>query len=51
MPLTVLTSIWGMNVALPRLPGGDAAQFWWVSAIMTASVGLMLWLFRRAGWL
>jgi magnesium transporter len=51
MPLTVLTSLWGMNVLIPKLPGGDAAQFWWVWAIMMASVGVMLWMFRRAGWL
>ena len=23
MPLTVLTGMWGMNVTLPHLPGGD----------------------------
>ncbi len=27
MPLTVLTGMYGMNVRLPHLPGGDRAQF------------------------
>ena len=26
LPLTVLTSMWGMNVPLPAFPGGEAAQ-------------------------
>jgi magnesium transporter len=51
MPLTVLTSLWGMNVALPKLPGGEPAQFWWVMALMLGSSGGMLWMFRKAGWL
>jgi len=51
LPLTVLTGMWGMNIPLPHLPGGDAAQFWWVLLIM-ASISLsMLALFRRLGWL
>ena len=51
MPLTVLTGMFGMNVDLPDMPGGDPAQFWWLFAIMLGvSVG-MLWLFRRIGWL
>jgi magnesium transporter len=51
MPLTVLTSMWGMNVPLPDFPGGDAAQFWWVLGIMIAASGGMLWIFRRMRWL
>ena len=51
LPLTVLTGMWGMNVALPVLPGGDAAQFWWVAAAMAVISGTMLALFRRNGWL
>ena len=51
MPLTVFTGLYGMNVPLPHLPGGEGAQFWWVVAIM-ASVSLtMLWFFRKQGWL
>jgi magnesium transporter len=51
MPLTVLTSMYGMNVPLPHLPGGDGAQFWWIFGIMLASSGTMLWVFRRMHWL
>ena len=51
MPLTVLTSMWGMNVPLPHLPGGANAQFWWVLALMVGSSGCMLMLFRRMRWL
>jgi magnesium transporter len=51
MPLTVLTGMFGMNVTLPQLPGGDRAQFWWVLAIMIAMSAAMLVYFRRRGWL
>jgi magnesium transporter len=51
MPLTLLSGLWGMNVPLPLLPGGPAAQFWWVSAIMMGIVLGMLLMFRRANWL
>jgi magnesium transporter len=51
MPLTVLTGMWGMNVGLPHLPGGDPAQFWWVVGLMLTLSGAMLWVFRRIGWL
>ena len=51
MPLTLLTGIWGMNVPLPRFPGSEAAQFWWVFGIMTAVVVLMLAIFRRRRWI
>ena len=51
MPLTVLTSLYGMNVTLPHLPGGGAVQFWWVVAIMLATSAAMLWFFRRKDYL
>jgi magnesium transporter len=51
MPLTLLTSIYGMNVALPRFPGGDPAQFWWLSGIMAVMVVAMLAMFRRKRWI
>ena len=51
MPLTVLTGMYGMNVALPDFPGGAAAQFWWVFGIMVGLSAIMLWLFRRLKWL
>jgi magnesium transporter len=49
-PLTVLTGLYGMNVPLPHLPGGEAAQFWWVVAIMGAASLAMFLMFRRSGW-
>lgn len=51
MPLTVLTGMWGMNIGLPRFPGGDAAQFWWVAAVMIVASAGMLWVFRKMEWL
>jgi magnesium transporter len=51
MPLTVLTGMWGMNVPLPHLPGGEAAQFWWIAALMLAMSGVMLWYFRKQRWI
>ncbi len=51
MPLTVLTGLYGMNVILPRLPGGEAQQFWWLIGAMAAIAGGMLWWFRRMDWL
>jgi magnesium transporter len=51
MPLTVLTSLYGMNVELPHLPGGDAAQVWWIVLMMFAISGIMLYMIRRRGWL
>ncbi|HEX5110657.1 MAG TPA: magnesium transporter CorA family protein [Vicinamibacterales bacterium] len=51
LPLTVLTGMWGMNIPLPHLPGGESAQFWWVLLIMTGISLSMLAVFRRLGWL
>jgi magnesium transporter len=51
MPLTVLTGVYGMNVSLPHLPGGDRAQFWWVCAIMLGMSGGMLGFFRKKRWI
>jgi magnesium transporter len=51
MPLTLLSGLWGMNIALPHFPGGDAAQFWWLVAIMALIVAVMLALFRRNRWI
>jgi hypothetical protein len=38
-------------VTLPHFPGGDAAQFWWIAAIMIGVTALMLGLFRRNNWI
>jgi len=51
LPLTVLSGMWGMNVPLPRFPGDDAAQFWWVAGIMLAIAVGMLAVFRRNRWM
>jgi magnesium transporter len=51
LPLTVLTGMWGMNIEIPRFPGGAAAQFWWISAILIAISVAMLALFRRQKWI
>jgi magnesium transporter len=50
-PLTVVTGLFGMNVTLPALPGGEAAQFWWVVGAMAVSTAGLLWYFRRKGWI
>jgi LPXTG-motif cell wall-anchored protein len=50
-PLTVLTSLYGMNVSLPHLPGGEQNQFWWIVGMMAVLVGGMLWFMRSRRWL
>ena len=51
MPLTVVTGMWGMNVKLPHLPGGDPVQFWWVFLLMLAISLAMLAMFRKNKWI
>jgi magnesium transporter len=51
LPMTVLTGLWGMNVALPHFAGGDPAQFWWVVGIMAMITIVMLAIFRRNRWI
>jgi magnesium transporter len=51
LPLTVLTGMYGMNVALPHFPGGDRAQFWWIFGIMIAVAAAMLAVFRAKRWI
>ena len=50
-PLTIITSMFGMNVPLPALPGGEAAQFWWIAGLMAVMTGAAYAAFRRKGWL
>ena len=50
MPLTLLSGLWGMNIPLPRFPGTDRDQFWWLAGIMAAIVAAMLVMFRRKRW-
>ena len=49
LPLTLIASIWGMNVGVPG--EGDTATFWLVIAAMLALLIGMLTYFRRRGWL
>ena len=49
-PLTVLTGLYGMNVPLPHMPGGETAQFWWVVGLMAGASVTMFAFFRRSGW-
>src|SRR5262249_27516322 len=51
MPPTLIAGIWGMNVPLPHLRGGDAAQFWWVLGAMIAVVAGMVVVFRSRRWI
>lgn len=51
MPLTLLSGLWGMNVPLPHMPGGEGAQFWWLFAVMASIVAVMLGIFRRRHWI
>jgi magnesium transporter len=49
LPLTLVASIFGMNV---RVPGqGSIAAFWIVIAAMIGMLGGLLFVFRRRGWL
>jgi magnesium transporter len=50
MPLSFLTGLFGMNVPLPQLPGGQPAQFWWLAGIMLLAVMMMLLYFRSKRW-
>jgi len=51
MPLTVITGVYGMNVLLPALPGGERTQFWWVMGMMASLTAAMLGYFRSKKWL
>jgi magnesium transporter len=50
-PLTVVTGAFGMNVLLPRMPGGEPAQFWWIVGGMGVLTIAAYYAFRRKGWL
>jgi magnesium transporter len=49
LPLTLVASIWGMNVGVPG--EGDMTAFWIVIGVMVAMLGGMLAYFRKRGWL
>jgi magnesium transporter len=49
LPLTLIASIWGMNV---KVPGeGSLTAFFVIAAVMIVLLGGMLAFFRRRGWL
>jgi magnesium transporter len=49
LPLTLVASVWGMNV---RVPGEqDITAFWIIIVAMVVMLGGMLAFFRRRGWL
>jgi magnesium transporter len=49
LPLTLVASIWGMNVGVPG--EGDMTAFWIIAAAMVALLIGMVTYFRRRGWL
>jgi magnesium transporter len=49
LPLTLIASLWGMNVGVPG--EGDTEDFWWIVGGMAALLIGMLAYFRRRGWL
>jgi magnesium transporter len=54
LPLTLVASIFGMNVGLPGggdPPGGASASFWVIIGVMVAILVGMVTYFRRRGWL
>ncbi len=51
LPMTVLTGLWGINVPLPRFPGADGVQFWWLVGIMAGITVAMLAIFHRKRWI
>jgi magnesium transporter len=51
LPLMLLTGLYGMNMPLPKFPGGEGAQFWWIVAMSVLITAVMLGYFRRRRWL
>ena len=49
LPLTLIASLWGMNVAVPG--EGDPEDFWIIVGAMGGLLVGMLTYFRRRGWL
>jgi magnesium transporter len=49
LPLTLIASIWGMNVHVPGQ--GSAAAFWAIVAAMVVTLAGLLGFFRYRGWL
>jgi magnesium transporter len=51
MPLTFITGLYGMNVDLPHFGLGGVTMFWVLMGIMLGVVCVMLYFFRRRGWI
>jgi len=49
LPLTLLASIWGMNVRVPGEQG--MTGFWVIAGVMVALLVGMVVFFRKRGWL
>jgi magnesium transporter len=49
LPLTLIASIWGMNVGVPG--EGNHTDFWIILGVMAALLISMVGYFRRRGWL
>ena len=49
LPLTLMASIWGMNVGVPG--EGTTTAFWAIMGFMAALLGGMIAFFRRRDWL
>ena len=49
LPLTLIASVWGMNVHVPGQ--GSTPAFFAVLVFMVVTLGGLLALFRRRGWL
>jgi magnesium transporter len=50
-PLTIVTGLFGMNVQLPKFPGGEGAQFWWITGIMSVLTFAVYTAFKHRDWL
>src|SRR5205823_11278488 len=48
LPLTLIASIWGMNVGVPG--EHSIRAFWIIIAVMVGILGGLIGLFRRRGW-
>lgn len=52
LPFTVVSGIYGMNIALPfGTEQGSLAPFWSLFSLMLLFAGAMLFFFRRRGWI